>query len=64
MMTETQCASEAVRRDERPQGWGICRWCGKDCDEADYDEQRRSSIHAVCEAQEATANEPDEWERA
>jgi hypothetical protein len=39
-----------IEEDERPQGWGICARCGEDCDdEADYDPQRRISVHAVCE---------------
>jgi hypothetical protein len=39
-------------RHERQWGWGICVVCGVDCEEDDYDEDRRSSVCKDCRAEQ------------
>jgi hypothetical protein len=34
--------------DERPFGWGLCRECGCDAEEADYDPWTRTTLCAKC----------------
>jgi NMD protein affecting ribosome stability and mRNA decay len=45
--------------DERPQGWGICADCGRDCEQSDYDAWTRTSLCAKCWAmQDDRRNSP------
>lgn len=49
--------------DDRPDGWGICCVCGKDCDdESDYNAVTRTSTHRACEdraPKDAAPKQPD-----
>jgi hypothetical protein len=39
--------------DERPYGWGRCYLCGEDCEEDDYDDDKRRSTCKKCHARQA-----------
>ena len=41
---------------DRPWGWGVCE-CGADCEEDDYDEDRRVSTCPACRARQAQSAE-------
>ena len=36
-------------RDDRPMGWGCCDECSLDCEEDDYNQMTRISLHRTCE---------------
>ena len=41
----------------RPWGWSLCRECGRDCEEEDYDEDKQVSTCPSCLERQSQSDE-------